>query len=392
MEQDFQNIFTNLENAIGNEKTLETLRELRTRVAEKNGNIFSDGEIKKNFSEKMCSLLQNENELIRRLTWQVIHNASVGNPEFLNEIISKLHSKILTDLKVEVPKTSNVICAIILQFMKHSSEENSDPDNEILSLELFREILRIVKNVENCDFAILLLEHILTSRDFEIFTENLEHEYCLTLFEFIQNIQENDKLNEKLLLFIVGEFKKKSGNLLTTFNKDLEVDPLQSSRLLEILSKASANQHHQRILQKDMSLLIDVLYVLRMMHDAGKSGEEEALKPVNNMEILDANIDTESPVYGFKCNLIRLIGNLCYKHKENQDQVRDCSGIELLLDCSPPDAKNPMITQWVILAIQNLCQNNLENQKVVAKIDKKGQLDKKKLSELGIDIFDDEQK
>ena len=57
MEQDFQNIFTNLENAIGNEKTLETLRELRTRVAEKNGNIFSDGEIKKNFSEKMCSLL-----------------------------------------------------------------------------------------------------------------------------------------------------------------------------------------------------------------------------------------------------------------------------------------------------------------------------------------------
>ena len=320
MEQDFQNIFTNLENAIGNEKTLETLRELRTRVAEKNGNIFSDGEIKKNFSEKMCSLLQNENELIRRLTWQVIHNASVGNPEFLNEIISKLHSKILTDLKVEVPKTSNVICAIILQFMKHSSEENSDPDNEILSLELFREILRIVKNVENCDFAILLLEHILTSRDFEIFTENLEHEYCLTLFEFIQNIQENDKLNEKLLLFIVGEFKKKSGNLLTTFNKDLEVDPQQSSRLLEILSKASANQHHQRILQKDMSLLIDVLYVLRMMHDAGKSGEE-ALKPVNNMEILDANIDTESPVYGFKCNLIRLIGNLCYKHKENQDQV-----------------------------------------------------------------------
>ena len=73
-------------------------------------------------------------------------------------------------------------------------------------------------------------------------------------------------------------------------------------------------------------------------------------------------------------------------------KVRDCSGIELLLDCSPPDAKNPMITQWVILAIQNLCQNNLENQKVVAKIDKKGQLDKKKLSELGIDIFDNEQK
>ena len=48
-----------------------------------------------------------------------------------------------------------------------------------------------------------------------------------------------------------------------------------------------------------------------------------------------------------------------------------------------------MITQWVILAIHNLCENNLENQKVIASIDKKGQMNKDKLRELGIDLFDD---
>jgi hypothetical protein len=34
--------------------------------------------------------------------------------------------------------------------------------------------------------------------------------------------------------------------------------------------------------------------------------------------------DTEihDPVFGFKRDLIRLIGNLCYKSKENQDLVR----------------------------------------------------------------------
>ena len=53
------------------------------------------------------------------------------------------------------------------------------------------------------------------------------------------------------------------------------------------------------------------------------------------------------------------------------------------------DAKNPMITQWVILAIHNLCQNNFENQKIVSRIDKNGDYDKAKLRECGIDIFND---
>ena len=53
------------------------------------------------------------------------------------------------------------------------------------------------------------------------------------------------------------------------------------------------------------------------------------------------------------------------------------------------DAKNPMITQWVILAIHNLCENNIENQKIVSSIDKNGHLDKAKLSEIGIDIYSD---
>ena len=48
-----------------------------------------------------------------------------------------------------------------------------------------------------------------------------------------------------------------------------------------------------------------------------------------------------------------------------------------------------MITQWVIFAIHNLCENNLDNQKVIASIDKKGHMDKDKLRELGIDVFDE---
>ena len=47
---------------------------------------------------------------------------------------------------------------------------------------------------------------------------------------------------------------------------------------------------------------------------------------------------------------------------DNSFQVREIEGIQLLLDCSSADGHNPFITQWVILAIRNLCFGNKENQ------------------------------
>ena len=59
---------------------------------------------------------------------------------------------------------------------------------------------------------------------------------------------------------------------------------------------------------------------MKLQHSIYIPGVED-VKPVGKMEVLDAEVDTLSPIFGFKCNLIRLIGNLCDKHKENQDQV-----------------------------------------------------------------------
>ena len=70
-------------------------------------------------------------------------------------------------------------------------------------------------------------------------------------------------------------------------------------------------------------------------------------------------------------------------------QVRDCTGIQLILDCSPMDIANPIITQWVVFAVRNLCEDNPENQAIIAAIDKKGTMNKSALRDLGIDIHDD---
>ncbi len=72
-----------------------------------------------------------------------------------------------------------------------------------------------------------------------------------------------------------------------------------------------------------LSIQIDSIYLLRMLHESGKnSPDDPALAPANKSlnDFTDPS-HAESPVYGFKRDLIRLIGNLSYRHKINQDQV-----------------------------------------------------------------------
>ena len=75
-----------------------------------------------------------------------------------------------------------------------------------------------------------------------------------------------------------------------------------------------------------------------------------------------------------------------YYQKTSTSQVRELNGIELMLDCSPIDGKNPFISQWVIFAIRNVLKGNPENQAVVSSINKHGKMDKNLLEEVGVQI------
>lgn len=90
------------------------------------------------------------------------------------------------------------------------------------------------------------------------------------------------------------------------------------------------------------------------------------------------------PAFGFKAALVRLIGNMCWRNKLHQDTSREMGAIPLILDCSNIDARNPFIIQYVVLAMRNLCENNAENQRVVASVDRRGQVDSARLADLGI--------
>lgn len=58
--------------------------------------------------------------------------------------------------------------------------------------------------------------------------------------------------------------------------------------------------------------------LLRLIHAAG-SDTTSIFSPCASIK---AEGDITNVAEGFKSHLIRLIGNLCYKNKENQDKVR----------------------------------------------------------------------
>lgn len=48
-----------------------------------------------------------------------------------------------------------------------------------------------------------------------------------------------------------------------------------------------------------------------------------------------------------------------------------------------------VIMQWVILAVRNLCENNTENQKIIASLTQRGVVDSTLLKEMGLSLHND---
>ena len=94
-------------------------------------------------------------------------------------------------------------------------------------------------------------------------------------------------------------------------------------QLLDLLCAWTTSEDGSEIraaVQSDTSLLIDAVYLLRMVHELGS--KVDAFRPVRKLSELDESAVAGNPVFGFKRDLVRLIGNMCWRNKKNQDMVR----------------------------------------------------------------------
>lgn len=66
--------------------------------------------------------------------------------------------------------------------------------------------------------------------------------------------------------------------------------------------------------------------------------------------------------FGVRCHAIRLLGNCSYQIRSIQDRIRLAGGIECILNHTNIDESQPFQREWSIIAIRNVCENNVENQ------------------------------
>ena len=173
-------------------------------------------------------------------------------------------------------------------------------------------------------------------------------------------------------------------HLLTTSSTTLSSSTLQASSILSLtsfLTKCSEDSECQVMMQSNKSLVINTTYLLRLVHQSAKSDDD--LTVLNKLSDVSEQVN-KSPTFGFKESLIGLLTNLVWGHHDNKTLVAELEGVALLLDCSQMDARNPFITQRVVLAIRALTDNHPGNQSLLARTKKLGAADSDLLRELGL--------
>ncbi|KAK7803574.1 hypothetical protein U0070_004210, partial [Myodes glareolus] len=116
---------------------------------------------------------------------------------------------------------------------------------------------------------------------------------------------------------IANSFVDQCRNVLKLISEPHTEDKeaLATIRLLDVLCEMTSHTELLGYLQVFPGLMERVIDVLRVIHVVGK----DTTNIFSPSDSLKAEGDIEHMTEGFKSHLIRLIGNLCYKNKENQD-------------------------------------------------------------------------
>ncbi|XP_061214637.1 ataxin-10 isoform X4 [Neopsephotus bourkii] len=184
--------------------------------------------------------------------------------------------------------------------------------------------------------------------------------------------------------FLAGCFQEKYEAVLklTSAEDADDEEALVAIRLLDVLCEMTSNNGQLEYLQTLPGLLETAIDTLRLTHLAGK----QAVNVFTATHAMTGQEEVLHPAVDFKSHLIRLIGNLCYKNKENQDKVYELDGIPLILDNCSIDDNNPFLNPWAVYAIRNLTEQNERNQELIAQMEEKGLADNSALESMGLEI------
>ena len=397
-----QKITATLKSEVGKqtvdyEIVIECLRSLRNAVAGVKSNqeiVMTDLHLNFDIWNYLSDLIQNmksnSDHLVTTLRCflQLIGNLLVGQTGYQKKTFSPL-TNVLAKLFSETSdqKSLNFACMIILTLQKNCDDLKAQVEDYHKELSAFLPRIKQIAEQEsmtnNSDFVHLCFGSFLDNPDFLAY---------ITSNERVSLVPEYSKpVPLSIVTLLSTDFTYLTDILLTTNMGSVEqLDPSSILALTQLLADCSGQDLYRKCLQDHKSLVLNTLYLLKMVHQAGKEGSESMkvlgkLSDVEKRESGDKDYIRESPTFGFKENLIQLLTNLVWDHTENKTTVGELDGLALILDCSQMDARNPLITQRVVLAVKALTTNHSVNQEILAGLKKIGAADGDLLKELGME-------
>ncbi|XP_054162356.1 ataxin-10-like [Oppia nitens] len=210
------------------------------------------------------------------------------------------------------------------------------------------------------------------------------------MYEFIKSDKQfnANNLNDNNIDYLCQLFKQDISNIYeidsqtndNQIQEEIKYKTIHVSKMLSVLCEITTIEPLLLRLQCDRQLLECLVHTLKTIQLLSKTQENSHFKEIPHLrQINESDCEAQNPVFGFKRDLIRIIGNLVFKCQQMQDWVREFDGIPVILDCCNIDAKNPYIMQWSIFAIRNIVEGNDTNQQLLSQLSRNGILVNDKL-------------
>ncbi|XP_035895351.1 ataxin-10 [Anopheles stephensi] len=339
------------------------------------------------FLERVRDMLVNEKGTVplnvRNNCLQLLANLCVQNTCNQERIITFMHTFLHTSVSSN-GGYANAAAMILYNGFIYKT----------VSLELADILNRLLDNVEANrlaqtevpEFVCIFLEYLIAeSNEMVQVLETMDASKRMLLFRYlIEYIRQDDRrihpIHPDVFKHLLAEFKKKSDMILKTDNVQLDAqDTEEAFTLLVLLADATCVEPYGSFLRHDGGLFLNFGCLLRQMQLLGKSETKNMFTPVQKIEEIlkikqgDSELDIETQIsYSLRSAVVKALANLSYKSKKNQKLAREMDIMAAILECTNLDARNPLIKEWSILAIRNLCDDNPENQQFIAGLKKLG--------------------
>lgn len=194
-----------------------------------------------------------------------------------------------------------------------------------ISPNLVEGILDCFSNENDNEYFHFLMEHFINVSYFwNFYKQNLSTDNKLKILHFLREALLNSAstcIYVPSLQILSREFINSMSVVFQLYEEIYDQKSYQLiSVILQILSACSGMENYTYIFQRNKDLFINSGVMLLNIHKLGKV-VGNCFTPIQKLSDFNEDKLSTHPAFGFKADLIRLIGNMCWKNSEMQNLV-----------------------------------------------------------------------